>query len=270
MDNFESVKGKVAIVTGGASGIGREIAKTYAANGIKVVIGDIQDEKAARIIEAIEAEGGEAIYVHTNVRSEEDIKNLVNAAVETYGKLNVMVNNAGVLPPVLPLHENDLKEFNRVVEINYTATFLGMKYAIEAMLKTDSRECAIINTASASGLKASECFGLYDSSKHAVVGLTKSAALDYAKHDITVNAICPGVIDTEIIENASEQVRKNIATAVPIGRVGKPEEVAWFALFLATNMARFITGGALTVDGGFTGGVQNNVPWQTPDPRKFN
>jgi len=269
MNNFESVKGKVAIVTGGTSGIGREIAKTFAANGMHVVFSGRNEERGNRIVNDIVAGGGDAMFVKADVRSEEDIRNLIEVTVKKYGKLHVMVNNAGVTPPLKPLHEYDLAEFNRVNESNYTATFLGIKYAVQAMLDTDSRECAVINIASASGLKATECFTPYDGSKHAVVGLTKSCALDYAKHDITVNAICPGVIDTEIFANAPQEVREINMKAVPMGRFGRPEEISYMALFLATDMARFITGAALAVDGGYTGGDQNNMPWGTPDPRNL-
>ena len=270
MNTFESFKGKEAVVTGATSGIGREIAKTFAANGMKVVLAGRNEERGAKIVNDIKANGGEAIFVKAEVRNEEEIKKLIDAAVEKYGKLNVMVNNAGVTPPLKPLHEYDLAEFNRINEINYTATFLGTKYAVEAMLKTDSRECSIINIARASGLKATECFCLYDASKHAVVGLTKSCALNYAKHDITVNAICPGVIDTEIFANAPEEVREINKKSVPMGRFGRPEEISYMALFMATDMARFMTGSIVTVDGGFTGGDHNEMPWGTPDPRDLH
>lgn len=270
MNTFESVKGKVAIVTGGTSGIGREIAKTFAGNGMHVVFSGRNEERGQRIAEEIKAAGGDATFVKADVRSEEDIRNLVDVTVKKFGKLNVMVNNAGVTPPLKPLHEYDLAEFNRVTESNYTSLFFGTKYAVQAMLETNSRECAIINIASASGLKATECFSPYDGSKHAAVGLTKSCALDYAKHDITVNAICPGVIDTEIFANAPQEVREINRKAVPIGRFGRPEEISYLALFLATDMARFITGSIMTADGGYTGGDQNNMAWTTPDPRDLS
>ena len=270
MTDFRSVEGKIAVITGATSGIGREIAKTFAANGMKVVIGGRNAERGAKIVADIVNKGGEATFVQGDVRNEEDVKKLVSVAVEKYGKLHVMVNNAGVTPALKPLHEYDLDEFNRITESNYTAVFTGTKYAVEAMLKTGSRECSIINIASASGLKATECFCLYDGSKHAVVVLTKSCALDYAKHDITVNAICPGVIDTEIFANAPKEVREINMKAVPIGRFGRPEEISYMALFLASDMARFMTGSIVTVDGGYTGGDQNNMPWQNPDPRDLS
>lgn len=270
MDNFESVIGKVAVVTGATSGIGREIAKAFARNGMKVVIGGRNETRGNKIVEDIVNDGGEAVFVKAEVRNEEDIKKLVSAAVDIYGKLNVMINNAGVTPDIKPIHEQDLAEFNRINEINYTATFLGTKYAIQAMLDTNSRGCSIINIASASGVKATECFGLYDASKHAVIGLTKSCALDYAKHDITVNAICPGVVDTEIFANAPDFVREVTMKSVPMGRFGRPEEMGYLALFLASDMARFITGAYLCADGGFTGGDPNEAPWGTPDPRDLS
>lgn len=270
MNSFESVNGKVAVVTGGTSGIGREITKTFAANGMHVIFSGRNEERGAAVAADIQKAGGDAMFVKADVRSEEDIRRLVQTAVDKYGKLHVMVNNAGVTPPLLPLHEYDLAEFNRVTESNYTGTFLGIKYAVQAMLDTNSRECAIINIASASGLKATECFSPYDGSKHAVVGLTKTCGLDYAKHDITVNAICPGVIDTEIFANAPQEVREINMKAVPVGRFGRPEEISYMALFLASSMARFITGAALPVDGGYTGGDQNNMPWTAPDPRDLS
>ena len=270
MNNFESVKGKIAIVTGGTSGIGLAIAETFAANGMHVVFSGRNEEQGNRIAHDIVANGGDAMFVKADVRKEEDIRNLVEVTVKKYGKLHVMVNNAGVAPPSMPLHEYDLAEFNRVNESNYTSTFLGVKYAVQAMLDTDSRECAIINISSASGLKASECFTPYDASKHAVVGLTKSCALDYAKHDITVNAICPAIIYTGMFASLPKEVLEMNKQAVPMGRFGRPEEVSYLALFLATDMARYITGAALVVDGGFTGGDQNNAPWGTPDPRNLN
>jgi NAD(P)-dependent dehydrogenase (short-subunit alcohol dehydrogenase family) len=270
MNTFESVKGKVAVVTGGTSGIGREITKTFAANGMHVVFSGRNEERGSKIVSDITAAGGDAMFVKADVRSEEDVRALVDAAVKKYGRLNVMVNNAGVTPPLKPLHEYDLAEFNRVTESNYTSLFFGTKYAVQAMLDTASRECAVINIASASGLKATECFSPYDGSKHAAVGLTKTCALDYAKHDITVNAICPGVIDTEIFANAPEEVREINKKAVPIGRFGRPEEIAYLALFLATDMARFMTGSIITADGGYTSGDQNNMPWTTPDPRDLS
>lgn len=170
----------------------------------------------------------------------------------------------------MPIHEQDLAEFNRLNEINYTSVFLGTKYAVQAMLDTNSRGCSIINVASASGLKATEGFGLYDASKHAVIGLTKSNALDYAKHDITVNAICPGVIDTEIFANAPDFVREVNKKSVPMGRFGRPEEMGYLALFLASDMARFITGAYISADGGFTAGDANDASWGTPDPRDLS
>lgn len=270
MNSFESVKGKIAVVTGGTSGIGREITKTFAANGMHVIFSGRNEERGAKVAESIKAAGGDAIFVRADVRSEEDIRNLIEVAVEKYGKLHVMVNNAGVTPPLMPLHEYDTEEFNRVTESNYTALFLGTKYAVKAMLETDSRGCSIINIASASGLKATECFSPYDGSKHAAVGLTKSCALDYAKHDITVNAICPGVIDTEIFANAPQEVREINMKAVPIGRFGRPEEISYMALFMASDMARFMTGSIVTIDGGYTGGDQNNMLWNTPDPRDLS
>lgn len=269
MEDFKSVQGKVAVVTGGASGIGREIAKTFAENGMKVVIADIQDEKGEKIANGIKENGGEAIYVHTNVRNEEDLKNVVEKAVEKYGVINVMVNNAGVTPKGLhPTHEFDVEEFDRVNDINYKSVFFGTKHAVKAMMKSNAKNCSIINVASCSGLRSTEGFAFYDGSKHAAVGYTKATALDYAKHDITINAICPGVVNTEIFDGASDELMAYNRSLHPIGRLAEPKEIAWLALFLASNLARFITGAVINIDGGLLAGDKNSVTeWTEADPR---
>lgn len=266
-NDFSSVKGKVAVVTGAASGIGRAIAQVFAANGMKVVIADIQDEPGRKIAAGICENGGDAIYCHTDVTKEEDFAGAVKAAAERYGKLHVMVNNAGIGCEMHPVHEYDTDVFRRVTDINYIGTFLGMKHAVRTMLATDSHDCAIINIASASGLLSSANYSLYDASKSAVIRLGVTAGLDYAKHDITVNTICPGVIMTEIYSKLSPKQLELSAAKCPMGRFGKPEEIAYMALFLASDMARFITGAVLSVDAGLTAGDYTDVEWLRPDPR---
>lgn len=268
-NDFSSVRGKVAIVTGAASGIGRAIAQTFAANGMKVIIADIQDELGQRIAEEICTDGGDAIYCHTDISKEDEIIRAVEAAKKTYGKLHVMVNNAGIGCEMHPVHEYTIDVVKRVTDINYIGTFLGMKYAVKAMLATDSHQCAIINIASASGLTSSGNYSLYDASKSAVIRLTNTAGLDYAKHDITVNVICPGVVMTEIYSKLSPKQLELSAGMIPMGRFGKPEEIAYMALFLASDMARFITGAVFPVDAGMTAGEYTTVDWLAPDPRKL-
>lgn len=269
VNDFSSVKGKVAVVTGAASGIGRAIAQTFAANGMKVVIADIQDELGKKMAEEICANGGDAIYCHTDVLKEEEMIKTIETTKKTYGKLHVMVNNAGIGCEMHPVHEYDLDVFKRVNDINYIGTFIGMKYAVKAMLATDSHQCAIINIASASGLSSSGNYSLYDASKSAVIRLTNTAGLDYAKHDITVNVICPGVIMTEIYAKLSPKQLELSAGMIPMGRFGKPEEIAYMALFLASDMARFITGAVFSVDAGMTAGEYTTVDWIEPDPREL-
>lgn len=267
--DFKSVEGKVAIVTGAASGIGRAIAKIYAANGMKVVVADIQDELGAKVVEDIRNAGGEAIYCHTNVADEENVIKTIETAKETYGKLHVMVNNAGVGALMHPIHEYDATDYKRVTDINYLGTYYGVKYAAKAMIETDSHECSIINISSGDGVHGTANFSAYSASKAAVNQLSRIAGLDYAKHDITVNSICPGVIFTEIYATMAPEQLEISKNMIPIGRFGKPEEIGYMALFLASDMARFITGAVLSVDAGASAGNFLEIPWNTPDTRKI-
>lgn len=265
--DFTSVEGKVAIVTGGLSGIGLSIAKKFTDNGMKVVIADIQDDRADSIIESICKDSGDAIYYHTDMSDEESVANCTKKALEVYGQLNVMVNCAGVGSSMHPVHEFSTEEFKRVIDIDYIGTFYGMKHAVKAMLASKALKCSIINIGSASGLMSSSNYSAYDSAKAAVIRLTRTAGLDYAKHDITVNIICPGTIETEIYNNLSpEQLAYSIA-GVPMGRFGQPEEIANMALYLASDLARFITSSVISIDGGMTAGGMMEVPWEKPDPR---
>ena len=265
--DFRSVDGKVAVVTGGANGIGQAIVELFAQNGMKVVIADISDEDGEKLVAKIKKEGGEVSYHHTDVSSEESIADLMRFALETYGKLNVVVNNAGIGTALHPVHEYDSAQFKKVTDLNYIGTFLGMKYGVKAMLKSMAKECAIINIASAGALSSSGNYTCYDASKAAVIHLSKEAGLDYAKHDITVNAICPGVIETAIYSKLSKiQVERSLSK-VPMTRFGRPEEIAYMALFLASDMARFITGSVFAVDAGQHVGTYLDFEWETKDPR---
>ena len=270
MHTFESVKGKVAVVTGASSGIGRAIAITLAANGMKVVVGNRTEDKGRKVVDEIKAAGGEAVFCRCDIRSEEDVKSLIATAVDTYGKVHCMVNNAGVDHALHPVHDQETSEFDRVIETNLRGPFFGIKYAVKAMLETDSRQCSIVNIASGSGLTGLEGNCLYDTSKHGVIGLTKSAALDYAKHDITVNAICPGFVATGFVNSMPEEMKAQYATVIPAGRFCEPEEIANMVLFLASDMARFISGASYVIDGAQLAGNQNpGSTWLTKDPRKL-
>lgn len=268
--NFESVKGKVAIITGAASGIGRAMAKVFAAHGIKVAVADVNDELGNKVASDIIANGGEAIYCHTDVSDEENIISTIKTVTDKYGKLNIMVNNAALSTALHPVHENDTKTVERMLRVDYLGTFMGMKYAVKAMLDTGSRDCTIINTSSAEGTIATENFDIYASIKAAVNQLTKCAGLDYAKHDITVNAIAPGATLTEIYDTIPKRQLEITQKLSPNGRFAQPEEMAYMALYLASDMARYITGAIFAVDAGMTAGKINDIEWETPDPRQLD
>ena len=267
MNDFTSVKGKVAVVTGATSGIGEAIAKMYAANGMKVVIAARRVERGEKIVSEIREHGGEAIYCQADVSLEDDIKRVMQTAVDTYGQLNVLVNNAGTSSLLHPIHEYTTEEFRRICDVNYIGAFLGMKYGVQAMLDTKSTDCTIINVSSANGMVTSANFACYDSTKRAINSMSQTAGLDYAKHDITVNSICPGVIDTEIYSKISPEQREQSIAMVPNGKFGQPDDIAYMALFLASDMARYITGAIIPVDAGLSSGNYNEISWNTPDTR---
>ena len=267
MNDFSSVQGKVAVVTGATSGIGRAIAEMYAANGMKVVLSARRKELGEEIAQGIRDSGGEAVFCQADVSREEDIRRVMQTAVAAYGQLNVVVNNAGAGSLMHPVHEFSVEDFRRVCDIDYVGVFLGMKYGVQAMLDTRSTSCAIINISSANGLVTCANYAPYDSAKRAVLSLTQTAGLDYAKHDITVNAICPGVIDTAIYATISPEQRDYSESMIPSGRFGKSEEIAYMALFLASDMARYITGAIIPVDAGLSAGNYNEMEWENPDSR---
>lgn len=270
MNDFSSVAGKVAVVTGATSGIGRAIAEMYANNGMKVVLAGRRQERGDEIVNAILEKGGEAIFCRTDVSVEEDVKRLIQTAADTYGQLNVVVNNAGAGSLMHPIHEFSVEDFRHVCDIDYLGVFMGMKYGVQTMLDTKSTNCAVINISSANGMVTCANYALYDAAKRAVLSLTQTAGLDYAKHDITVNAICPGVIDTEIYSHLSPEQRDYSVSIVPNNSFGKPEDIAYMALFLASDMARYITSAIIPVDAGLTGGRYADGVWQTPDPRQLD
>ncbi len=261
MNDFSSVKGKVAVVTGATSGIGEAIAKMYAANGMKVVVVGRRTEKGEKVAEEIRAAGGEAVFCRADVAVEEDVRAVMEFAVKTYGKLNVLVNNAGAGCLMHPIHEYETEDFCRITDIDYVGVFLGMKYGVKAMLASKAEGCAIINVSSAEGVHPSANYAPYSAAKRGVISLTQSAGLDYARHDITVNVICPGAIDTEIYSTISPEQREMTQSMIPNGRFGQPEEIAYTALFLASDMARYITSASIPVDAAMSAGHYNQVPW---------
>jgi len=250
---MKGLKGKVVIITGGASGIGRAAAQLFAQEGVKVVVADIQAEGGHETVSLIKRAGGEAVFVETDVSQEDQVRAMVARTVETYGRLDCAFNNAGVeaQQALVPLVDSPVEEFDRLIAINLRGIFLCLKYEIPEMLGAGGG--AIVNTSSVAGLVGFQLSGPYVASKHGVVGLTKSAALDYATQNIRVNAICPGVTRTPMVDamiGGDKELEALIVGVHPMGRVASPEETAQTAVWLCSDEASFITGVALAVDGG--------------------
>ncbi|MFJ2366827.1 SDR family oxidoreductase [Pseudomonas sp. NPDC087697] len=245
--------GQVALVTGAAAGIGRATAQAFAAEGLKVVVADLDVAGGEGTVELIRAAGGEAVFVRCNVTLEGDVQNLMAQAVSTYGRVDYAFNNAGIEIEKGKLAEGTVDEFDAIMGVNVKGVWLCMKYQLPLMLAQGGG--AIVNTASVAGLGAAPKMSIYAASKHAVIGLTKSAAIEYAKKKIRVNAVCPAVIDTDMFRRAYEADPKkaDFAAAMhPVGRIGKVEEIASAVLYLCCDGAAFTTGHSLAVDGGVT------------------
>ncbi|NEU78081.1 SDR family oxidoreductase [Nostoc sp. UIC 10630] len=246
------LKDKVALVTGGTSGIGRATAIAYAQQQAKVVVVGRRIDEGEETVRLIKEAGGEAIFVQADVTKEADVKAMVDKTVDVFGRLDIAFNNAGTVGENPSLIEQTEAEYDRIMNINVKGVWLSMKYEIAQMLKQGSG--AIVNTSSGAGVVALPGVPLYTASKHAVVGLTKAAALQYAKAGIRINAVAPGSIETDMFEAATggqDEVKAYITGLHPIGRIGTPLEVANAVLFLSSDMASFITGETLMVDGGF-------------------
>ena len=261
---FESVQGKVAVVTGASRGIGEAIARAFAANGMKVVLAARSEEQGRKVASEIVAQGGDAVFVRTDCSDPAQIKALVEKAVEIYGRLDGFVSNAGIGMGGNPLHEYDMEAYERIFALNSEGVFAGMKYAAEAIFRSKYKGGFLINVASVAGLVPQRGQALYTATKFGVVGMTRAAALDYAAYGITVNAICPGYTKTSIFGDIPEAAMAMFAKDCPAGRMGDPMECAWLALFLASDMARYITGAAIPVDGALSAGHQNVTTWKNP------
>ncbi|AKU25230.1 SDR family NAD(P)-dependent oxidoreductase [Geobacillus stearothermophilus] len=244
------LQGKAAIVTGGASGIGRATAIRFAEEGAKVAVSDIDEAGGEETVRRIREKGGEAIFVKADVSDSGQVKQLVQTAVEAFGGLHILFNNAGIGHSEVRSTDLSEEEWDRVIDVNLKGVFLGIKYAVPAL--KESGGGAIVNTSSLLGIKGKKYESAYNASKAGVILLTKNAALEYGKFNIRVNAIAPGVIDTNIITPWKQDERKwpIISKANALGRIGTPEEVANAVLFLASDEASFITGATLSVDGG--------------------
>lgn len=247
------LSGQVAVITGAAGGIGRATALAFAEVGIKVVVADINAQGGAETVSLIEAAGGTAVFVSCDVRDEEQVKQLMTTTVDTYGSLDYAFNNAGIEMENQRLHDGSMRSFDMIMDVNVKGVWLCMKYQLQQMLKQGSG--AIVNAASVAGLGAAPKMAVYAASKHAVLGLTRTAAIEYARKNIRVNAICPAVIDTAMYQRVCEmdpKTAQRIPELHPMGRVGRVEEIAASVLYLCSDGAGFTTGHALTVDGGMT------------------
>jgi NAD(P)-dependent dehydrogenase (short-subunit alcohol dehydrogenase family) len=244
--------GKVVIVTGATSGIGRATAVAFGREGAKVVVAGRREKEGVSAVKEIEAAGGQAIFARTDVAKEADVQALVAKTVERFGRLDIAFNNAGVFFDTGPVTEATDDIFDKTYNINVRGVMNCMKHQIPAMLKSGGG--SIVNNASALGLNAMTNAAVYNSSKFAVVGLTKSAALEFAAQGIRINAVCPAVIETDINAQMRDdpQVHSYMLAKHPIGRFGKEEEVASAVLWLCTPGAGFTTGIALPIDGGWT------------------
>lgn len=245
------MQNKVALVTGSSSGIGRASALTFAREGAKVVVSDVIVEGGEETVQLIKNAGGEAVFVKADVSQAADVEALITKAVEAYGRLDCAHNNAGIEGSSDMTTDYTEADWDRVIAINLTGVWLCMKYEIPQMLKQGGG--AIVNTSSAAGLLGFRRGSAYVASKHGVVGLTKTAALEYAKSGIRVNAVCPGAIDTPMmgrITGHRPHRAEKMAAGEPVGRMGSPQEIAEAVVWLCSDAASFVTGHPMSVDGG--------------------
>jgi NAD(P)-dependent dehydrogenase (short-subunit alcohol dehydrogenase family) len=247
MGDLMRLENKVAIITGGGGGIGRAAAIRFANEGARVLVADLGEEEGIKTVHLIKESGGEAEFVRVNMTNPADVEHMVQKAVDTFGKLDILLNNAGVKSDEKKIPDVTLEEWQEVFDINTTGVFLGMKYAIPKMESGGS----IVNTASIAGIKGQKLVAAYSASKSSVIALTKTAATEFGKKNIRVNAIAPGIIDTNMVEDWKQTKKWPVlSTSNALNRIGKPEEIANTLLFLASDECSFITGETIVIDGG--------------------
>lgn len=251
--------GKVALVTGATSGIGKATAIMFARNGAKTVVAGRNKKRGQEVIDEIKSVGGEAIFIEVDMEDQVEIKQLIDQTVATYGRLDFAFNNAGISGRPALTHETKLRDFREIMDINLNSVFLSMKYELEEMLKSGGGN--IVNCSSYGGTHGVGGMSAYTASKHGVIGLTKAAAVEYAKLGVRINAVCPGSVQTPLIE-ALADVAGDISAGTSEGqaeqpgmnRVGTPDEVAEVVMFLCSEASSFVTGSTVAIDGGMAAG----------------
>lgn len=250
---------KVALVTGAGSGIGREIALLYAKQGAQVVVADVNMDAAGIVVGEITGDGGKATAQRMNVADEGEVQAAISAVVEQHGRLDILVNNAGI-SQVGNLLETSSDEFDRVMSVNLKGVFLCSKYAVAQMVAQEPAGGVLVNIASVAGMIAVDRRAAYGTSKGGVIALTRSIAMDFVGQGIRANAICPGTVHTPFVEGflqrnyagKEDEMRQQLHARQPVGRMGEPNEIAYAALYLASDEAAFVTGSSLVIDGGWT------------------
>jgi NAD(P)-dependent dehydrogenase (short-subunit alcohol dehydrogenase family) len=259
-ESFDELQGKVAFITGGTTGIGRDTAVLFAKHGAKVAITGRREAEGNETIALVRAAGGAGLFVKSDVSKTADVQSAVQKTVEKYGRLDVAFNNAGIEGNWKPIIEQTEEDWNSVIDINLKGTWLCLRAEIQQMLKQGSGG-TIVNMSSVAGLMGAGGAGVYVASKHGVIGLTRTAALEYASKGIRVNAVCPAVIETAMADRAfgDPAVSKRILAQHPIGRFGKPTEIAEAVLWLCSNKSSFMTGHYIILDGGMLAGPNPNA-----------